>query len=213
MPKQGHFFHAAGNQFTDFGDNLLDGAAPLGSARLGDNAKCAVHVAPLHDRHERRRLSWSDFLMADRGLRSCFFFDVDDRKSRVVHRAIPFSLQGISHVIGNAVKFLRADDKIDMRQVFQQRASTRLRHATKETKNDVRSLARYATEHSHFTERLLVGHIPDTTRVQQHHVCLQLVFSGFVTTGNKRMRDLLRVAFVHLAAIGFNEKLGHRRAK
>jgi len=27
------------------------------------------------------------------------------------------------------------------------------------------------------------------------------------------MRDLFRVAFIHLAAVGFNEKLGHGRAK
>src|SRR2546430_11643669 len=44
---------------------------------------------------------------------------------------------------------------------------SRLRHAPKKTKNHVRPLVCHLAEHSHFPERLLVGHIANTARVQQ----------------------------------------------
>ena len=53
-------------------------------------------------------------------------------------------------VIGDAMKFLRANDKVDMRQIFQKRLAPRLRHASKKTENNFRPFFRHVSEHPHF---------------------------------------------------------------
>ena len=78
LTEQGHFFYAARNKLADFGEDLLDCAAPLSAARLGHDAKCAMHVASLHDRDKRGRLFRHQLLMPNGGLRAGFFVDVDD---------------------------------------------------------------------------------------------------------------------------------------
>ena len=49
---------------ANFGDDLGNGAAALGSARARHDAKGAVHVASLHDRDERRGLLWRQRLIS-----------------------------------------------------------------------------------------------------------------------------------------------------
>src|SRR5438477_12897152 len=105
-------------------------------------------------------------LITNRRLRSRFLLDVDDRESRVVHRATPLSLQCILYISCDPMKLLCAYDKIDMRQIFQQRRSPRLRHAAEKTKNNMRTLVGNAPEHPHFAKRLLIGHIADAAGVQ-----------------------------------------------
>src|SRR6266699_2048415 len=75
------------------------------------------------------------------------------------------------------------------------------------------SLFRQTSEHSHFAERFLVGHVAHATGIQEHNVGLRLVFHPLVAARRQRMGDLLRVAFVHLATVGFDEKFRHSRAK
>ena len=111
------------------------------------------------------------------------------------------------------MKLLRANNEIDMRQILEERSAAHLCHAAKKTKNNVWPLVGDAAEHSHFAERLLIGHVANAAGIQQHHVRFLLAVGAFVAAGDERMRDLFRVAFIHLAAVGFNEKLGHGRAK
>ena len=63
------------------------------------------------------------------------------------------------------MEFLRPDDKIDMRQIFEQRLPARLCHAAEEAENNVRPLFRNAAEHSHFAKCLLVGHVAHTASI------------------------------------------------
>ena len=63
------------------------------------------------------------------------------------------------------MKLLRANDKIDVRQIPKERSAARLRHAAKKTENNVRPILGHPTEHSHFSERLLVGHIANAAGV------------------------------------------------
>src|SRR6202011_3671002 len=98
-------------------------------------------------------------------LGSGFLLNIDDREPWVVHRAMPFSFHGRVYVIGDAVKLLCADNKIDMRQVFENRSAARLSHASEETENDVGALVCHATKHSHFAERFLICHVADAAGI------------------------------------------------
>src|SRR6266705_681057 len=75
------------------------------------------------------------------------------------------------------------------------------------------SLSRQAAQHSHFAERFLVGHVAHATGIQEHNVGFRFVCDSLVAARRQRKRDLLRVAFVHLATVGLDEKFRHSRAK
>ena len=129
-----------------------------------------MHVAPLHDRDECRRLSRPDRLIANGRLRADFLVHVDDGKPRVVHAPITLSDQYLLNVVSDTMKFLRANDKIEVRHFIEQRSSTTLGHATEKTENNLRPLFRHSAEHSHFAERLLIGHVPYAAGVQQNYI-------------------------------------------
>ena len=114
---------------------------------------------------------------------------IEFRAGPALSRPTIFSRNKFVNVIGDAMKFLRADHKIDMWQIFYQRFAARLRHAAKETENNVRPLFRHPTQHSHFAERLLVGHVSYAARIQED-VVLGLFDDPLVTARHQRMRDL-----------------------
>src|SRR5205809_307062 len=58
---------------------------PLPAARTRDDAKRAMHVAPLHDRHERPRLPLFQFVIEDRFLETVFFLVVANRITRIIN--------------------------------------------------------------------------------------------------------------------------------
>ena len=64
-------------------------------------------------------------------------------------------------------------------------------------------------QHPHFPDRLLFGHVPDAARVEEDDVCIRLVRSHPVSALAEHLRDLLRVALVHLAAVGFDVDAWH----
>ena len=120
LAKQRDFLHSVRDQGEHFGHDLVNAAATLRPARPRHDTKCAAHVATLHDRHERSRLSRRELLFANGRLRARFLLDIDDRKSCIVHYAVAFSFQCVLHVVGDAMKLLRPDDEIDMRQILEQ---------------------------------------------------------------------------------------------
>ena len=83
------------------------------------------------------------------------------------------------------MEFLGPDYKIDVRQIFEQRGTARLRHAAEETENNVRSLFRNAAQHSHFAERLLVGHVAHAARIQKDNVGLAFHGDALVAACNE----------------------------
>ena len=183
-----------------------------------------MHVASLHDRDKSRRLPGRQLLIANGRLRTGFLLDINDGKSQIIHRAIgvgaarrsryhSFLPHQLIHVVGHAVKLLRANDKIDVRQIFQQRRAARLGHAAEEPEHHVRPFFRQPPEHAHLAKRFLVSHVSHAARVQQHDVGFRLVPDPLVTARHERMRDLFRVALVHLAAISLDEEFRHGRTK
>src|ERR1700730_1579075 len=139
LAEQRYLLHSARNEDANLSDDLFDRTAALRSARLWNDAECAMHVAALHDRHKRGCLFLRELLTTNRRLRSSFLLDIDDRKSWIVHRSMLFSFDGCIHVISDAVKFLGADNQIDVRQIFEERCAARLGHAAKKPENNVGS--------------------------------------------------------------------------
>ena len=111
------------------------------------------------------------------------------------------------------MKFLCANDKIDVRQTLQQRGAARLSHASKEPEHYVRSFLRQPPEHAHLAERFLVSHVAHAARIQQDHVGFRLMPDPLVAARHERMRDFFGVALVHLATISLDEEFGHGRAR
>ena len=85
LAEKRHFLHAMRDERANFGDDLVNGAAALGAARPRHDAKGAMHVAALHDGNERRRLLRRERLIANRRLRTGFFFHVDNGETQIVH--------------------------------------------------------------------------------------------------------------------------------
>ena len=110
------------------------------------------------------------------------------------------------------MEFLRADDEIDVRHRAEKFRAARLRHAAEKTEDRFRPLLRDLAEHAHFAERLLVRHVAHAAGVEQDDVGFVLVRRGLVAAIEQRTRDLFRVALVHLAAVGLDEKFRHLRA-
>src|SRR5256714_5646143 len=107
------------------------------------------------------------------------------------------------------MKFLGANDKIEMWDFFQQLRPPRLRHAAEKAKDGFRPALRHAAEHSHLAKRLLLGHVAHAAGIEENDIGLRLATDPLVAAGNERMRNLLRVALVHLAAVGLNEEFRH----
>ncbi len=83
------------------------------------------------------------------------------------------------------MKFLRADDEIEMRQAGEQSVAARLRHAAEKTEDDLRATLRQLAHHAHFAERLLVGHVAHAAGVEQDDVGVALVGDRLVTSFQK----------------------------
>ena len=156
-----------------------------------------MHVAALHDRDERRRLFFLELLFPNCFLGPWLLADVDDGILRIVHPALAvarvgdpayncaFSRRDFVDVIGDTVKFLCANDKVEVGQILEQRSALGLRHAAQKAKDDVRPLLCHATHHAHFAERLLVGHIAHAAGIEQHDICVRFVLHPLVTAGNE----------------------------
>src|SRR5690606_23832553 len=61
----------------------------------------------------------------------------------------------------------------------------------------------------HFVDGLLFGHIPDGAGIEQDDIGFALMRRLGITTEFQLTRDLVGVAFVHLAAVSLDEKGRH----
>ncbi len=108
------------------------------------------------------------------------------------------------------MKFLRAEDEVHVRQAVNEFLSAALRHATHETEHDLRTvLAHIRRDVLHFANRLLLREIAHAAGVQQNHVGDRLGWREGVTLGHELGGDGFAVAFVHLAAVSFDENTWH----
>ena len=68
LPEQRDFLDPLPHQPADFLHNVSNRPRPLQPARIRHNAKCALHVTPLHDADKGRGLPRTHFLVANRVL-------------------------------------------------------------------------------------------------------------------------------------------------
>src|SRR5581483_6981339 len=133
LPEERDLLHAARYEFAAFGDDVGNRATPFLATRVGHDAEGAILVAALHDAHERGH----GFLRA--AVQQMFA----NRRfapllRRDVHNLVAPSGHEVVEIFRRAMKFLRADDEVDVGQLIDQLASAALRHATHETEHDVR---------------------------------------------------------------------------
>ena len=106
---------------------------------------------------------------------------IEKRGSSIRLRPRFFSSE-LFDVIRDAMKFLRADDEVDMRQAGEKRVAARLRHAAEKTEDDFRPALRDLAEHSHLSERLLIRHVANAAGIEEDDVRLRFVRRALVTT-------------------------------
>ena len=209
LSEKGDLFAPAFDESAHFADDAADASAAFRAARVGHDAKGAAHVASLHDGDESAGRDGD--VVADGFLRAGFLVGVDDGKAEVIHGGVVrhFAAEDGVDMVGDFVEFLGADDEVEVGDFGKQGGAAALRHAAEEAVDGVRALFLQASEKTHFAQRLLLGHIAHAAGVEQHDVGLVGVGGHFVAAGHQHLRDLLRVALVHLASVGFEEDLGH----
>src|ERR1039458_7621832 len=127
LTEQSNFPPAARNEFPAFGNDVRNRPAAFLAARGRHNAKRAVLVAALHDADKRRHGSFRaavEQMLADGGFALSLGGDVYNF----------FALAGeqFVQVFRRAMKFLRAEHQIHIRQFINQFLAPALRHAAHE---------------------------------------------------------------------------------
>ena len=212
LAQQGDLAHAAFGQRPAFRDDVVHRPGTLVAPGLGHDAERAIHVAALLDGNECRDLPLGPdravFLrpggqvILDRVLRAGFFRDIDDggadRQSRLAGRA------QVVEIARHLVKFLRADDQVEVGQLFEQRRPAVLRHATEDPEHEVRLLPLALLEVTRLADRLLLGRVAHAAGVEQQDVAVVLVRHDPIAPGTQHRRDRFAVALVHLTTVRFD---------
>src|ERR1700722_808371 len=196
LTEQGHLLDTLLDQGLDLADDLLEWPASFVSSGERDNAKRAMHIAPLHNGDERSERPFAGKMVPIGVLRMLFFFDVDDGKPDIVKAWSPFSFDRLVHIFRDAMKFLGSDDQIKVRRVAQKRRSATLRHAPEKTVND-RTIAGEGAQHPHFSQGLLFGQVANTAGIQQNNVGFFFLDRDGMPPFHEHLSHLLRVTLVH----------------
>ena len=129
---------------------------------------------------------------------------------RHVHDFFAATGQKFVEVIRRAMKFLRAEDEVHVRQTVNEFLSAALRHATHEPEHDLRTVApRFGDDVHHFVQGFLLREIAHAARVEQNHVRHGFGRREGVALGHELRGDGLAVALVHLATVGFDVNTRH----
>ena len=162
-------------------------------------------IAALHDADKRgdgfRRVAVEQMLANGR-LAPLLF--------RHVHDFVAAPGDDFVKTIRRAMKLLRAQNQIHVRQPVNQFLSAALRHATHETEDDLGAgAADFRREVFHFSERLLFREVAHAARVEQNHVRHGFGRREGVTLGHELRGHGFAVALVHLATVGFDVNARH----
>jgi len=82
-----------------------------------------------------------------------------------------FAGENVIEVIGDAMEFLRADDKVHVRQFVNELPPAALGHAAHETQNHFRAVAAdFGGERLHFADGFLLGGVAHAASVEQDDI-------------------------------------------
>ena len=114
-------------------------------------------------------------------------------------------------VFGRAMKFLRAEHQVDVRQLVDEFLPAALRHATHETENDVgRACADVCRSRFCILLIAFCSAISRTLQVLSKMTSARrLGWGQGIALGDELSGDRFAVALVHLATVGLNENTGH----
>ena len=214
LAEEGDLAHAARGEGFALGDDLLHGAGAFVAAGLGDDAEGAVHVAALLNGDEggdlRRGAGVGRGVGAGAGqevvldgvLRAGLLLDVHDAGAD--GQAGLAGGADVVEIAGDLVKFLGADDEIDVGQAFEDFGAAVLGHAAEDTEDEVGVLLFAVGDVGGFAEGLLLGGVAHGAGVEEHDVAVVLILHDAVAATAQHGRDRLAVAFVHLATIGLD---------
>ena len=125
LSKQSDFLHPLGNERFYLLDDFKNRARSFLPACGRNNAKRAVHVAPLHHRDKRRHLLGSQGVVTNRSLRPLLFPDI----SQEAGLPLPPCHPGLIHKVRDTVKLLCPDHQVQPLHLFFQRLPFALGHA------------------------------------------------------------------------------------
>ncbi len=218
LAEQRHFFHPVRHQLLDFRHDLRDRPASFAAARRRHDAERTMHVAALHDADKRADGAVpvvAPHVVANGRLAAGFLADIDDRLELVVVR-LRLRLaarKDLVEILRHPVKPLGANHQVNRRLAPRQLGAPALGHASHVPQHQVRFLPFQRGQHSHLAQRLLLGQIADATGIEQDHI--GILFRGHqrIAAPGEHRRDCLAVTLVHLAAVGFDVDLFHRRGQ
>ncbi len=204
LPEQRDFFHAALHQSAHLLHDFRNGPRAFHAARGGNDAERAVHVAALHDRDEGRGLPLAQRVLANFVLRIRLLAGIDDGEALVVDERLQPAAQKLVHVVGHAMKFLRSHDEIDRHGRLRELRPAALRHAAKIAKNQMRAHPPQFLEHAILPMAFCSAHVAHAAGIEQDDVGIRLVAREPIASRRQRLRDVIGVALVHLAAVGLD---------
>ena len=103
------------------------------------------------------------------------------------------------------MKFLGADNQVDIGQLVEQGGAAVLGHAAQNPEHEARVVPSLRGHVAGLADGLLLGEIPHTAGVEQQDVAIVLPVHDAIAPRAQQGGDRLAVAFVHLAAVGFDE--------
>ena len=194
LAEQRDLPHPARDQRARFGDQVREGPARLGAARVGHDAIGAEFVATLLHGQESGRA------LAAGALRQRAELAVE-RHVEVDRLLAPL---GAGDQVGQAVIGLRTDDDIDARRAARDLRPFGLRDAARD--RDRRTAAVLALQPADIRINLLGRLFADVAGVEDDEVGVGALSGGGIAPGLQHLGHALAVIDVHLAAEGFDAK-------
>ena len=206
LAQQRDFSNALRDELATFCHDLGDAAATFFTTRVGHDAERAVLIAALHDADERGHgfiLGVAvEQMFLDRAFAALFLCGIND--------LVAFTLENFVEVFGCAMKLLRAENEVNVRQTINQFLAATLRHATHEAEDDVGSaLAERARDVLHPADGFLLGVVAHAASIEQHHIRDVFGRGEGVALGDELSGDGFAIALVHLATVSFDIDARH----
>ena len=197
LPQQRHLAVAVFEQTARLGDDGLRIAAPLAAPGVGDHAVGTEVVAPPHDRHEGAHAVAVEAHGGDFGI------GLLGRKQHVDTLAARL---GLAHQARQVAVGVRPGHDIDARRSLDQLLAQAFGHAADDAHDKTRIRAPVAFHLGQTAPDALLGVVADRAGVDQDDIGLADAVRIDIAFALHERNDDLRVADVHLAAVGLDEK-------
>ena len=204
LAQQGDFRNAARHQGPGLSDDVRRRARVLRPSGVGNDAKCAEFIAPFLNRDKRRGFS----------LAARFGQGIELRPSRKIGLEDGAAARRILHHLCQVLVVLRSEDDIDERCTALYFLAFGLGDTTADTDQHGPATAGRGILHgaqaSEFRIDLLRRFFTDMTGVEDDQIRRLGRRRHLKAHRRQDVRHARGIVDVHLAAIGFNEKLFHQ---